>query len=122
MSQPDQPDPWVRVRRSHLNHMHEAATADHSEQEAHEQQWGYWAGHGDGRDEGRSEAFGEVARGVRDDKRAQQQVFRDLREESARWADRDGNPGTRAGFGRPRPGDYQGGPIRPEREPEREAG
>jgi hypothetical protein len=106
--------PWVS--REQLDNMHQAATADHSADAEHERQWGYWAGRGDGRDEGRSEALGEVARDVSADKHAQRQILHGLEEESRRWADRDGNPGARARFGQPRPGDYQGGPIRPERE------
>jgi hypothetical protein len=50
-AQPDQPDPWVRVRRSFLRQLHEQATRDTSQAEQSQRDLGYWAGRADGRAE-----------------------------------------------------------------------
>jgi hypothetical protein len=119
-----QPDPWVRVRRSQVQAMHEAATTDHFDAEASERAWGFWAGHTTGHDEGRREALSEVARETAREKRAQQRGVDNIPYVGRRWARPGQEFGARETFGQPQPGDYKGGPVRcePEREREREAG
>jgi hypothetical protein len=119
-----QPDPWVRMRRSQVQAMHEAATADHSAEDERERDWGYWAGQADGHDEGRREALDEVARETAREKRTMQQGVDNMAYVGRRWARPGQEFGARETFGQPQPGDYKGGPVRcePEREREREAG
>jgi hypothetical protein len=109
--QPDQPDQWVRVRRSQLHAMHQAATTDHSDAEAAERAWGFRAGHAAGRGEGRKEALDEVARDADSDKRAIRDSVSAIEEEQLRWARPGKTYGSRDRFGERGDGEYAGGPV-----------
>ena len=106
-----QPDPWVRVRRSHLQAMHDAATADHGTERPLQQ--GYALGRQAGQEEGRRAAQQEQQALIDEEKAAQQGIVNALSEagrtEGRRWARPGEKYGRRETYGQPVAGEYTGG-------------